>query len=332
MSVQKIDKIDQIENKLIRDLIIQIFSQKGGLAKYNVHKILFKLKKELHDNPIGDYLPFYWYCFGPYSESVESVIKDLKDESILIEFPVSEDTNLLRINDRYKKGIRTQYIEEVFRTSPNNVEDIRKRLRSIVSHVRSNNFVPTLNNIYRDYSPRPFIPLFKLDFLDRLKDYTKSLKSPQKTIDQFIGLEVDRLESTLYNCEAELPSEQIFTSFNDIFSSFATDTSDIFEILRDENPKDILYYSELLLHTTKDIWFTFAKGIRIMKDCHDPYYDGYLEDWNDEFSESLDYLYMVVDDFDIKISDKIRNKPVKNLDNVSKNILSSIINGYLSED
>lgn len=65
------------------DLINQKKDYKGS-TKFNILKILFKLKKELPDNnPLKENIPYYWYLHGPYSDVVDHDLKSLVFKNLI---------------------------------------------------------------------------------------------------------------------------------------------------------------------------------------------------------------------------------------------------------
>lgn len=193
------------------------------------------------------------------------------------------------------------------------------------------NFKPFVRNIYLKYEPYVFMHTFNLDFRDQLEVYRTYLGRKQRTLDEYSCRypEVDQLENILYDCEAEIPLEDLFIPFNDLFSSFITGSSRIFNYIRKYG--DNLYSNELLCVTADITWKTFTKGVRILK--HDNFYDNKLEEWDYMYKESLKNLVTSIDRFNITILDEIRRDRLPSIDNLnerSKRILSSIVGGYLS--
>lgn len=324
MSTQKIEDIYQIDNKLVQAVIAQIFLTgkdiKGfdGLPRLHIHKFLFKLKQELSEiNPIKDHLPFYWYRHGPFFEAANInfniLVGHQKDGYELLDLRKGSEKDIVFPKDKY-------------------FEEVKDKLKTIV---RPKNlfggFNKFRNHIYKVYAPCPFIHTYD-DFKNNLKDYSEK---SQLSIYEGYGIydEIDKLEDILYRCEAELSSEYIFKDFNDSFSSFVTGATRVFNMIRKDG-KSILYSNELLPHTSDIIWETFVYGARIL--YHDRYYNNQLENWEYIYNNSLVDLHSHIDNFNTNVLNEIRTKSpgliIKNLDsldNISKNVLSSVVDGYL---
>lgn len=324
MSTQKIEDVYQIDNKLVQTVIAQIFligkNIEGfdGLPRLHIHKFLYKVKNELSEsNPIKDYIPFYWYMHGPFSEVININIDD-----ILVGHQKG-GYELLDLRKGFEKNIgfpKDKYFEE-----------FKDKLKTIVKPKNLfKGFYMFRNNIYRD-APCPFIYIYDY-FKNNVRDYSEK---SQLTLYEASGIydEIDKLENILYKCENELPSEYLFKHFNDSFSSFVTGATRVFNMVRKDG-KSILYSKELLPHTTDIIWETFAYGARIL--YHDRYYKNRLKDWEYIYNNSLFDLQYHVDNFNTNVLKEIRNRStgliVKNLDNlddISKNVLSSVVDSYL---
>lgn len=324
MYTKKIEDTYQIDNKLVQAVIAQIFiigkNIKGfnGLPRLHIHKFLFKLEKELSEsNPIKDHLPFYWYRYGPFSEVVDANIGNIL---------VGRQKNgyeLLDLREGFEKNIGFP--------ENRNFEDIKYKLKTIV---RSKNlfggFNKFRNEIYKN-APCHFISTYD-DFKNGLRNYSEK---SQLTIDEACGMyeEIDKLENILYRCESELPSESLFKYFNESFSSFVTNAIRIFNMVRKDG-KTVLYSNELLPHMTEAVWETFVYGARIL--YHDRYYNNKLEDWKYIYNNSLVDLHSHIDNFNTNVLKEIRTKSpeliakkLDNLDDISKNVLSSVVDGYL---
>lgn len=308
-----------INKDALNHLIAHLFKVKYNtrLTKTHIHKILFKLKLELpENNPLRDHLPFYWYNHGPFSGEVAAGITSLTRSGVLAG-DVSEDYTLFEL----KKEPPPAEVE--------GLEEATETLERIVRNVNFFHFKPFIDEIYREHAPYTFMPLFKLDFLSALQDYFERISSGQQTFDTYTGIhtEVDRLEDLLYECEAETPSDELFTPFNKSFSTLVTAASRVFDHIRENSEHTFLV--ETLGHTANTAWETFAKGIRILH--HDNYYDNEVEHWKREYRESLSFLSTHVEYFDKYVLAEIKvNRLHPSFSETSRNILSSVVEGYLS--
>ncbi len=313
-----------LQDEVISGLISQIFSRKKDLklAKYAIHKVLFKLKVELpEDNALREHLPFYWYNYGPFSDAIESNIDALKQEGILKEYTTSEEKTILGL----EKKIPLPEVDDF--------EEGRKKLSSIVNNVDFFHFNSFVDELYRKYAPCAFMPLFKMDFMNTMEGYVEMASSGQQTLDMFSGShpDVDKLEDILYDCEAELPSAPLFKSFNASFSSFVTGAGRVFDYIRKDG-ENLLYLDEQVLHTAEVTWLTFTKGIRILDVGHDKYYNDRLDRWEALYNKSLTTFYTHIDNFSCGVLTEIEPSGLHTVSpgDKSKKILSSVIDGYLA--
>lgn len=338
-------------NKIVKALITRIFMNKDILlTRLKIHKILFKLKVELPEyNTMKDYLPFYWYDHGPYSEVIDNNINDLVDNGYLTAYP-EEDYILLGIADIFPnmetgikphcdfalitdKATKELTTRREYRIDIPNIDDFEYAVKRItyINKYTMYNFKPFVRDIYLKYEPYVFMHTFNLDFRDQLEVFKIYLGRKQRTLDEYLYKypEVDRLEDILYDCEADIPLEDLFIPFNNLFSSFITGSSKIFDYVRKYG--DNLYSNELLYLTSDIIWKAFAKGVRILK--HDNFYDNKLEEWNYMYKASLTNLSTSIDRFNKTVLEEIRRDRLFSADNLnerSKRILSSVVSGYLS--
>ena len=303
----------------VKGLIFQICKIKNAKpSKTTIHKVLFILKSELPEsNKIKGELPFYWYKYGPFSEVVANSINDVLPEynpplemEILspdFEFPYSDD-----------------------------FEEAVHLLKDLLPSVNIYNPKPFIDEIYRRDAPCRFIPLFKLDFIEPLNKYKDLLGASQTTLEMFDKAhkydELGRLEDNLYACEACLPSDSIFDSFNEAFSSYATTVPRIFDHIKNENLDldDSYYHIDTIVNESEKTWYTFTDGIRIL--YHDSYYDQEVSVWREKYKKSL-YLYkQSVESFYDEALSKITPEKlfIPPLTERRKRIFSSIIDGYLS--
>lgn len=311
-------------DRVLQGLITQIFLRKkdNQLPKYAIHKILFKLQLELpNDNSVKKRIPFYWYNHGPFSEVIENNITWLKENDILKEYPIQEEKTLLGLEKEIKLPETTDF------------KEANEILNSISYHVDFYHISSFVDEIYRKYAPCAFMPLFKLDFLKAMEEYVKRVSSGQQTLNLFIDdySNLDKLESILYDCESELPLVSTFKPFNDSFSSFVTSTGRVFDYIREEG-EDTLFSGKEVLSIAEVTWLTFAKGIRILDIGHDKYYNNKLDVWKNQYKQSLISYYNDVDNFNSKALAEIKQDrlPFCTPTERSKNILSSVVEGYLN--
>lgn len=308
-------------NKITQALISQIFSNKKylKLPRRMIHKILFKLEDLLpEDNIIKNYLPFYWYTYGPFSDVIKYNIEIMEKNGILKNYPISGKNILLEL----KKEVPIPKI--------NGFEESISELILILEDVNPRNYNAIVEEIYRKSAPYSFMVIFRYDFINQFKYYAKRKTSGKLTIDESFGspIVIDDMEDILYDCEAELLLDPLFKPFNEQFSSFVTSTNMVLDYIRSNHENFLL--DKLLVDTSEKIWETFAQGIRILGKGHHKYYNKELENWKKEYNKSLYGFNKSVYSFNSAISKEVKiDRPFSgNLDEKSKKLLSSIINDY----
>lgn len=301
--------------EIIRGLINNIFLQTNvKLTKTAIHKILFKLRTDL---PVGhsirSCLPFYWYNYGPFSEVVGSVIDEMKDSDCLSE---EEDRNGNALLSSTGNVLNET---GVFR-------EVNEKLSTIVQSVNVYRLDSFIERIYRDNAPYEFMPLYKLDFLKNLDDVVFHIASDSGSSQQ-----IDRLESVLFECEASLVEEPLFRDYNRKFSTFATSMERSFNLIRDGESCSKPVAQKIQV-PAEEVWYTFARGVRILEPAHDSYYNDKIPAWRTEFQNYYGKMVTTVDNFSntslkyYLLAPNARHPP----DSKTKTILSSIVDGYLS--
>ena len=303
-------------------LIQQIYRTRPdlNLSKTAIHTILFKVRATLPENdPVRKHLPFYWYNYGPYSEVVESSIEALKGQGILREERTQTGKSLFVLNSR----------PDLFCVR----EDASAAIGRVVREIDPYRMEAFIHRIYRDYAPYEFMPRYKVDFLVPFSDYRASHLEGQRTLNRFLNESatpaLDHLESALYDCEAVLVEEPLFENFNDEFTAYVSGAGKAFEIAR-EGEADAHPIVEATYANAVDLWYTFAKGVRIPDRGHDTYYDNRLRQWEQEYRESLRALTPKVSAYNRYVRAYTRPPSSREPGGRSTKILSSLIEGYFS--
>ena len=304
-------------------LIQQIYQVRPdlNLSKTAIHKILFKVRATLPENdPVRKCLPFYWYNYGPYSEVVESSIEALKGQGILREERTQTGKSLLVLNSR----------PDIFCVR----EDASTVIGRVVREIDPYHMEAFVHRIYRDYAPYEFMSRYKVDFLVPFSDYRASHPEGQRTLNRFLNEEsttpdLDHLENTLYDCEAVLMEESLFEKFNDEFTAYVSGAGKVFEFVR-EDEADTHPIVKATYASAVDLWYTFAKGVRIPDRGHDEYYNNRLRQWEQEYRASLRALTPKVSEYNRYVRACTRHPSSREPGGRSTKILSSLIEGYFS--
>lgn len=312
-----------LPSEVASHLIQQIFIARPEikLTKTAIQKILYKVSVSLPEgDQVRSSLPYYWYNYGPYSDVVESAINVLRMNDILLEEETHTGKTVLMLADSAPKGIVV-------------LDRASEIVKEVVASCSQYRIGLLTEEIYRTYAPFPFLPHYKLDFLIPLNLYVQKTQrwqiTPNPFSSDFYTPDLDRLENVLYTCEVEIPGDPLFEQFTEIFTSFVSAAGIAFDRMRDEDP----CLESLAAETEKraeEIWYTFAKGLRILKEAHDPYYEPKLNNWTKLYQARLSELDPAIRQFTSIVKEATPYKPGKDPDEQSKRILSSLVNGYLS--
>ncbi|MDR1721949.1 MAG: hypothetical protein LBR24_02740 [Methanobrevibacter sp.] len=132
-------------------------------------------------------------------------------------------------------------------------------------------------------------------------------------------MDVDKLLETFLNCEGKLPYEEYFYDFSDLFSWLSIKI----DLINDDGTFN-RYWSDLR-SPIKQLWITFAKGLRVVK--KDDFYNGNTKIWDLEFKESLKSLkFKVINSVN---TDNIFPREEDVYDELDKKILDATIGSYL---
>jgi hypothetical protein len=257
-----------------------------------VQKLMFKIKMELEHNPnVQAILPYYWYEIGPFSEEVAAATSDMVDSGLLTLIP---ENNLLVLNR-----------DKVVPFSLENT--VTETIKQIANAFKFYDFYNYLKEIYYAYAPYRFIPLFKYEFLDNLKEYMATLQNNQTTLDQYLDIPASHylktLEDVLESCEANIPSDILFDRFKELFISFTVDMITLFTDTLDNGPNLTIYQSAA--DEAQKIWECFVSGVRILPQAHDLFYERKLDQWRREFYDKVDGLSVSLNKLTFKIVDAI---------------------------
>lgn len=155
----------------------------------------------------------------------------------------------------------------------------------------------------------------------------------QHTLNRFLNEsatpDLDRLEDTLYDCEAVFVEEPLFEKFNDEFTAYVSGAGKAFDIAR-RGGAGAHPIIEATYASAGDLWYTFARGVRIPDRGHDEYYNGRLGQWEREYRESLLTLAPKVRRYNRYVREYTRPSSPRKPGGRSTRILSSLIEGHFS--
>ena len=66
-----ISNIIKTNNELTKNVICLFKENSMPINELVLQKVIYKVKMDLgEDHPLYDDLPYYWYCYGPFSETL----------------------------------------------------------------------------------------------------------------------------------------------------------------------------------------------------------------------------------------------------------------------
>jgi hypothetical protein len=308
-------------------LISEIFHSSPDLrvSKNIIYKILYDLKNQLDaDNPVKDALPFYWYFYGPNSDYIKEHISKMENRGIIDLQKLPDGRPLLHLR------------RDVSTIDDTGLDEAHAKLHTILEGFDISKAGDYRESIYRHYAPFSFQNTFKYDYLKQLKSFNSKIQLriilEDNENDAEIQKEFSRLESLLYTCETELSVHSVFEDFQEKFSSFVTGTLRILETNAEVSDFNKFNLGKETLDFLNDsTWNTFARGVRIPGEGHDPVYEDKVPEWCQIFEQALSGYENIIDDYDAQSIDFISLNRLRSriLDKQSKSILSSSICGYL---
>ncbi|MCY4490295.1 MAG: hypothetical protein OXC46_02395, partial [Thaumarchaeota archaeon] len=273
-------KLQEYDISVIKEMIRLIFDNfrtkksQHKIPKKTIHKILFNVGKSLpEDNPVKSTIPFYWYLDGPFSETIDHTIRQMKKEKIILLNDGKYELYTYNTNLQHKR---------FFDHQENNFDKIRNVISSNVSGIGGFSNLYLVRDVYDD-SPILFYPNYKAQFLTHFESYCKYRTT--NNLDNHITEESLILE--LGRSVLSIPLTPTFSDFKILFLKFEDVIKKTFEYKNKKNSKYAIALKNLNGYS-KEIWVTFAHGARILK--HDSYYQDQIAKWEYEFLRKTETL------------------------------------------
>ena len=197
------DKSYYVVNDLLKFVLSKFKEKNMPISDFGIQNSIFKIKMELGKNhPLYDYLPFYWYEQGPFSDVVSKQFKQLKS------------SNSYSFDDEsFNKFSQNQLIGQYPQ-----IHNISDRI-----FADSNSFFNKFDeDIYLNYAPFPFMHPFKY-----------VLYEPTRDDELFSSLVPDDYLNVFYDCLSDLPYDSLLVDFSVLFSRLFSRL----ELMNDENHK-----------------------------------------------------------------------------------------------
>lgn len=291
-----------VVNDLLKFVLCELKEKNMSISHFRIQKAIFKIKMELgQDHPIFDYLPFYWYEHGPFSNVVSKQFRELKNNNCI---PYSSHTVFL--DDESFKNF----------SQGNNLINKYPIINSISDRIfeDANLFFNKFDeDIYLDYAPFRFMHPFKYVLFETTRDD-----------DLFSSLVSDNYLNVFYDCLTDLPYDNLLVDFQVLFSRLFSRL----ELINDEN--QFLNNWGHIIQPVQLSWLTFARWIRIHN--HDTFYNEDIDSWKNELKIYIQFLNRSVDEFEDK-TERIFNDSSynQNYDSFEERMLNATIGNYLKD-
>ena len=285
-------RITEINNEIAK-YIIDLFSKNNmPINELVLQKVAYKIKMNLgQDHPLYEELPYYWYCYGSFSETLRNSFNTLK--------PTLTPVN----NGFLNKNINTNNI------APISVYDYPEIENTVLNLISKGDYVYSSlsEDIYKEYDPLNILHTFKYDIFNPT---------------EYDELKIDGNEylKSIEYCNLNLPIDDYFNEYCEIFSKFTFNL----DFLNDE--KLINEKWMILKKPIRNLWFTFVQGLRCQ--IHDSYYDFNFNQWDTIFKKNLNHLNERIDNLIDEITPLIDFSRYDNINKEGEKFLNLMGNAY----
>jgi hypothetical protein len=273
-----------------------------SISHFRIQKTIFKIKMELGlDHPLFDYLPFYWYEHGPFSNVVSKQFRQLKNNNC-----AQYSSHTVFLDDKSFNEF----------SQGNNLIDQFPIINTISDKIfaDSNSFFNKFDeDIYLDYAPFHFMHPFKYVLYETTRDD-----------DLFSSLVPDNYLNVFYDCLSDLPYDNLLVDFSVLFSRIFSRL----ELLNDEN--QFLNNWGYIIQPVQLSWLTFARWVRIPN--HDTFYNDDIGSWKYELENHIKILNKSVDKFEDKTENIFNNSSyAPDYDSFEDKMMNATIGNYLKD-
>ena len=291
-----------VVNDLLKFVLCELKQKNMSISHFRIQKVIFKIKMELgHNHPLFDYLPFYWYEHGPFSNVVSKQFRQLRNNNCI---QYSLHTVFL-----YDKSF------DVF-SNHNSLIDEYPIINSISDRIiaDSNLFFNKFDeDIYLDYAPFSFMHPFKYVLFETTRDD-----------ELFSSLVSDNYLDVFYDCLSNLPYDNVLVDFSLSFSRLFSRL----ELINDEN-QFLNSWAHIILPVQLS-WLTFVRWVRIYN--HDAFYEEEIGSWKNELEDYIKIFNSSVDKFEDKTEFIFNNSSYSpDFDSFEYKMLNATIGNYLRD-
>ena len=291
---EPVDSTSKTMDDLVKFLFFELKENNKPISETQMQKLIFKIKMELGENhELYEELPYYWYIHGPFSEVVRDSFNDIKN-------------NFCELHTYNKVILKNQH--DYFKDCGlvDNFSEIVKISKDIIHN--QNLFDNIVKHVYDRYAPYRVMLPFKFKIYQTANDNRFSQ-----------NFDVDKYVDTFYECESQLPSDNYFVNFSEIYSQLCINL----DLINDNGTFDENW--RFLRNLIKELWTTFAKGLRVKS--KDNYYNYETDVWDQKFEDNLRILSQFVDKTEILTNYNIQSNNYYT--SSQKKILNTTIGSYL---
>ena len=291
-----------VVNDLLKFVLCELKQKNMSISHFRIQKVIFKIKMELgHNHPLFDYLPFYWYEHGPFSNVVSKQFRQLRN------------------NNCIQYSLHTVFLDDksfdVF-SNHNSLIDEYPIINSISDRIiaDSNLFFNKFDeDIYLDYAPFSFMHPFKYVLFETTRDD-----------ELFSSLVSDNYLDVFYDCLSNLPYDNLLVDFSLSFSRLFSRL----ELINDEN-QFLNSWAHIILPVQLS-WLTFVRWVRIYN--HDAFYEEEIGSWKNELEDYIKIFNSSVDKFEDKTEFIFNNSSYSpDFDSFEYKMLNATIGNYLRD-
>ncbi|MDR3223139.1 MAG: hypothetical protein LBT66_05345 [Methanobrevibacter sp.] len=241
----KLNENNEVVDELLSFLFSKLNEKKMNLSKFRVQKAIFQIKMDLGENhPLFNNLPYYWYCFGPFSNFV------------------ADSFNFHEIHDENNFNIIKEYLPDLDKIITNLLED-------------KNYFYNQLHkDIYKKYAPFKCMYTFKFELFDTAEK-CREIKNKNWLINTFYECESQLPFDSYFNEYSDIFS--IFITKLSLINE-ENNLSNNWSILREPIKRLWYTFAKGLRVQCKDSFYDnmgkqwdleFNENIKILRSCID---------------------------------------------------------------
>jgi hypothetical protein len=252
------------------------------LTKTAFNKILYIVKQELsEDNTYYNDILCFWYLHGTLAQGSHQTLVGLKRGNY-----IRQNEGMYWNNPSESANSMSQEAEE----------DDEEELSQAINYALNEYDVYSedrIRKLYERYAPYEFMVTFRHDFLDKIEELSEEGDGGFLPLGDELSEEREELRDLLLKAESELPIDEEFREFNDVFSRFVGDSNYFLD--NEPSREEFNFY----LTVSKKVWALFACKIRLVE--HDEQIDVESQGWKEDYQDQLKETRTTLEDFEDSI-------------------------------